>query len=91
MSPKRYSVDLETLLVALGEGRCYLREREKHPVVHSLAPSAENYPVQNVSSTKVEDSCVGGHDFYKTMMTRENWNDGLSRRSEYFFRSSSLG
>ena len=42
-----------------------VRGTEKYPVVHSLAPSAENYPVQNVSSTKVEDSCVGGHDLIK--------------------------
>lgn len=96
LSPKGYSVDLETLLVALGEGRCYLHERGQRCRkiscgAQSSPLSRGGYPVQNVSSVKVEDSCVGGYDFYKTMTTRENWNDGLSRKSEYFFRSSSLG
>lgn len=83
-------------MVALGEGRCCLHERgqgcRKISCDAQCSPlSRGGYPVQNVSSVKVEDSCVGGHDFYKTVTTGENWNDDLSRRSEYFFRSSSLG
>lgn len=35
--------------------------------------STESYPIQNVSSVELEDSCVGGqYDFYKEVTRGEN-------------------
>ena len=68
-----------------------VRGAEKYRAVHSPAPSAEGVIQSKMSAASRWRTPVSEDMIFIKVTTGENWNDGLSRKSEYFFRSSSLG
>ena len=68
-----------------------VRGAEKYRAVHSPARSAEGVIQSKMSAASRWRTPVSEDMIFIKVTTGENWNDGLSRKSEYFFRSSSLG